>query len=303
MEGANPGGSVKDRPALAIVNEYASHKLIGSGGAFVDSTSGNFGVAMSWICKALGYRFHAVTDIHATVANIARMRSLDARVDIIDEPDETGSYLLSRIARAKELARSGEGHWLDQYTNPINPEAHFRTTACEIVDAFPEPLDLVLVSASTGGTLAGVSRRLKRDWPSCRVVAVDGEGSALFGGTPGPRRINGLGSSGPSPFLRDGLYDSVVQVDARSAVGYARYLADAGIARVGGSSGAAVAAAVRLLAESESEVRALVLCPDHGDLYLDTIFDRSWMPDEFVPEAVLTISGGIDPLTDVIVVA
>jgi 2,3-diaminopropionate biosynthesis protein SbnA len=272
LEGHNPGGSSKDRAALRIIDEYERAGRIRPGSVIVDSTSGNFGASMAWICRARGYRFHAVTDPHATQENLARMRSLGATVEIVDTRDESGGYLLTRLRRVDELVRTGQADVCsDQYTNPANPDSHRLTTGPELSNQLAEPA-AVFICASTGGTLAGISRHVRGHWPTSRVVAVDGEGSCLFGGTPGPRRINGLGSSRPSRFLSPDLYDEVVRVSAAQATGYCWEMLERHGLALGGSSGAVLAAAVCWLASAREPLSVVCVCPDHGDLYRTSIF-------------------------------
>jgi N-(2-amino-2-carboxyethyl)-L-glutamate synthase len=278
LEGANPGGSSKDRPALHILDSLRRQGRLPAGAHVVDSTSGNWGVSVAWLARARGYRFTAVSDPRVSPENLARIRRLGAVVEIVEERDETGGYLLTRVRRAQAIAESEGAVWLNQYGNAGNPEAHYRATAPELWAQMDGQLDVVFIPASTGGTLAGISRYLREHSPRTTVVAVDGEGSVMFGASrPGPRLVNGLGSSRPSDFLDAGTYDQVVRVPAREAFRYCRALASEGL-WVGGSSGAAVAACAALLrADGGSEVRALCLCPDQGANYRSTIFDDGWL--------------------------
>jgi N-(2-amino-2-carboxyethyl)-L-glutamate synthase len=278
LEGANPGGSSKDRPALHILDTLRRQGRLQAGGHVVDSTSGNWGVSVAWLARARGYRFTAVSDPRVTPENLARIRRLGAVVEIVEERDETGGYLLTRVRRAQAIAESEGAVWLNQYGNAGNPEAHYRTTAPELWTQMDGRLDVVFIPASTGGTLAGISRYLREHSPRTTIAAVDGEGSVMFGAsTPGPRLVNGLGSSRPSDFLDAGAYDRVVRVPAREAFRYCRALAAEGLS-VGGSSGAAVAACAALLGtDGGSEVRALCLCPDQGANYRSTVFDDGWL--------------------------
>jgi cysteine synthase len=208
---------------------------------------------------------------------MARMRRLGAALEIVEKRDETGGFLLTRIRRAREIAcERPKTMWLNQYGNPGNPEAHYRTTGPELLRQMGGRLDVVFIPASTGGTLAGVGRYLREYSPQTLVVAVDGAGSRMFGSpVPGPRLVNGLGSARASELLERNSYDYVVRISAQAAFAYCRALADAGVL-VGGSSGAAVAAAAIEL-RGEGLVRALCLCADHGGSYRSTIFDDGWL--------------------------
>jgi N-(2-amino-2-carboxyethyl)-L-glutamate synthase len=277
LESENPGGSSKDRPALFIVEKLEHRGELVPGDTIVDSTSGNFGVAMAWICRAKGYRYHAVTDPHVTNNNLALMRSLGAHVEIVETRDESGGYFFTRYHRGQEILAAGQAKaWSDQYTNPSNLISHYRTTGPEITAAFPDPPDAVVIPASTGGTLAGVARHLREHAPRCRVVAVDGAGSVVFGGCIGPRVINGLGGSRQSPFITPADYDEVITVSNATAFGCCRSLRRLAIADVGGSSGAVVAAAIRLLARARVPMHIVGICPDHGSSYRSSIYNDEW---------------------------
>jgi len=271
LEGANPGASSKDRPA--------HHILAGlpPGTHVVDATSGNWGVSVAWLARAWDLRFTAVSDPRITPENLARLRRLGAALEIVEQRDETGGFLLTRIRRAREIASARPRTiWLNQYGNPGNPEAHYRTTGPELLEQMGGRLDVVFIPASTGGTLAGVGRYLREHSPQTLLVAVDGAESSMFGcPVAGARLVNGLGSARPSELLERNSYDYVVRISAQAAFGYCRALAAAGVL-VGGSSGAAVAAAAIEL-RGQPSARALCLCPDHGDNYRSTVFDDGWL--------------------------
>jgi cysteine synthase len=248
-------------------------------GYVVESTSGNMGVALSWITRALGYRFLAITDPNASAENVARMRALGAELEIVDQADGSGSFVTTRIARAQAVAMSTGAVWINQYENPSNPATHYSWTAPEILSQVDVRLDAIFVPASTGGTLAGIGARFRRSSPTTAVIAVDGEGSSLFGGRAGPRVINGLGSSHGSPFLHAHLYDEVIRIGATEAVTCCRaLLADTGL-MIGGSGGAAVSAAVQYLDAHPTARQVVAVCPDHGANYKSTIFAARHIPE------------------------
>jgi 2,3-diaminopropionate biosynthesis protein SbnA len=277
LEGANPGGSMKDRVALHMIRKMEREGRLRPGAALVDSTSGNFGISLAWLARAYGYRFLAVSDPNLTPENAARMRALGAELEIVEQRDETGGFLLTRIRRARALAESTPGAvWANQYSNPENPSAHEATTGPELLRQMEGRLDAVFIPASTGGTLAGVGAYLASASPRTRVVAVDGEGSSLFGGPAGPRLVNGLGSSRASDFLRSRPYHEVAMVSAAEAFTCCVQLRDATGIEVGGSSGAAIAACARFLAENAGAERVACICPDHGANYRSTVFDEEW---------------------------
>lgn len=277
LEGANPYGSLKDRTAASLVDELEQRGALEPGSILVESTSGNLGVALAAIARRRGYRFVAVVDPKTTLENMAQLRRLGARIDFVDTPDEAGGYLLARLERVRELCASGALVWPDQYSNPANPRAHEQGTAPELLDQLHGEIDAVFVPVSTGGTLAGLARCLRRDSPATRIVAVDALGSVALGGRPGPRLLTGIGASRRSSFLSADLYDQSVLVGDAEAFAFCRALAAATGISVGGSSGAALAACARLLARDPYLDRVVCLCPDRGDRYASTIYDDGWL--------------------------
>lgn len=277
LEGSNPGASLKDRIARFMIDRLERRGELRAGATLVDSTSGNFGIAMAWLAQSRGYRFIAVSDPKLTVENAGRLRSLGAVLEIVDELDPEGGYLSARIARAQTIADRYGAIWVNQYANSDNPRAHYVETGPELLNQTTESIDAVFIPASTGGTLAGVGGYLKSQTPNTWVVAVDGQGSVMFGGRPGPRTVNGLGSSRKSEFLTSVIYDDVVRVSATDAFAYCRELAQVSGIQVGGSSGAAIAAAVTYLDSRPNLANAICICPDHGANYQSTIFNDAWL--------------------------
>jgi 2,3-diaminopropionate biosynthesis protein SbnA len=278
LEGANPYGSLKDRTAASLLDDLEKRGLLRPGSVVVESTSGNLGVALAAFARARGYRFLAVIDPKTTIENLARLRQLGARIDIVRTPDSQGGYLLSRLERVAELCASSERFvWPDQYTNPANPAAHEHGTGPELFEQLHGELDAVFVPVSTGGTLAGIARFLRRESPAARIVAVDAAGSVALGGRAGPRLLTGIGASRRSSFLTLDLYDQHVLVRDPEAFACCRALASAAGIGTGGSSGAALAACARLLAAQPELDRVACLCPDGGDTYASTIYDDHWL--------------------------
>jgi N-(2-amino-2-carboxyethyl)-L-glutamate synthase len=255
-----------------MLQELRREGRLDTHGSVVESTSGNMGVALAWIARALGYRFRAITDPNATAENVSRMRALGADVEILARPDESGSFVTARIARARAVARVTGAVLVNQYESPANPLTHFLWTGPEILSQVEVLPAAILIPVSTGGTLAGIGGRFRLGSPATVVVAVDGEGSSLFGGRAGPRAINGLGSSHPSAFVRPSFYDEVMQVKSAEAVACCRHLhAETGL-MIGGSGGATVAAAARYLRRHPEVRQVIAICPDNGAHYRSTIF-------------------------------
>lgn len=277
LESYNRGGSIKYRTALGLVEDLQRAGRLRPGKMLVESTSGNLGVALALLSEEYDYRFTAVTDPKTDPAVLDRIRSLGAEVICVTEPDSSGGYLLSRLAMVRDfLVAEPDVVWPNQYENPSNPNAHYRQTAPEIFKQCPE-MDAVFVATSTGGTLAGIGRYLKATAPSVRVVGVDMHRSAVFGLASGKRLVTGIGSGKPSSFLRPGDYDDVVLVDDWEAVATCHRLRNEIGLGLGGSSGAAIAACSRYLAEHEDVMRAVCVCPDAASNYLDSVYSQEWL--------------------------
>ncbi|MGW3960897.1 pyridoxal-phosphate dependent enzyme [Amycolatopsis sp. NPDC005003] len=279
LEGLNPLGSVKDRTAYSLLRSlemaYPGERL-----TVVESTSGNLGAALAALCHLRGHQFVAVVDPRASAHNLALMRRFHARIETAGRADRTGSFLADRIALVAALVDSVPGaHWTNQYGNPANPAAHFTGTGPEILaDTGPAP-DHVFVAASTGGTVAGIAAFLRAARPDRppRIVGVDAVGSVALGGPAHPRHLDGHGASRPSQFVRPGNLDEVAAVADADAVAVCRLLATQAGLRVGGSSGAAVAACLAQLAEGRDPGLSVCVCPDDGAKYADTLYDDAWV--------------------------
>jgi cysteine synthase len=191
----------------------------------VESTSGNMGVALAMLARERGYRFVAVVHPRVTDENLARLSRLVASIEMVDEPDETGGFLLARLGRVARLrAELPCVYWPDQYANTANPRAHQRWTGPEIWRQMDCRVGAIFVAVSTGGTLAGISRYVRTRDPQTIMAAVDVCGSVALGGTPGPRKLTGIGSSIRSTFLTSDLYDESLQVTHEQAIAFCRAL-------------------------------------------------------------------------------
>lgn len=278
LEGCNPAGSIKDRTAWGLVNDLEDRGRLRPGSVVLESTSGNLGVALAFVCQALGYGFVAVVDPKAPAESVRRMRAFGATVETVHEPDAAGNYLAARLERAAGLVRQNpEFVWADQYSNPANPRTHFLWTGPELFRQMNGRIDTVLVPTGTGGTLGGIGRYLRLASPGTRVVAVDVHGSVIFGGPPGQRRLVGIGSARPSSFITPDLYDEHIQVSDQEAFDYCRALRSETGVSLGGSAGAVLAACVRHLRSDPAAQRVVCVCPDAGGAYESTLYDDVWL--------------------------
>lgn len=280
LEGHNPGGSIKDRTALSLLRSLEEADRLAVGSRLIESSSGNLAIALAMLALDRGLRFTAVVDPKITAENLRRLHELSARTIMVETPDETGGYLLTRLARIKEmLAEDRELLWTNQYANAANPRAHYSTTAPEIFRQMERRVDAVFVAVSTGGTLAGIGRYFREASPDTKIIAVDARGSVALGGVPGERRLTGIGSSRRSDFVDARLYDEVIYVEDREAFGFCRALDTAMGIKVGGSSGACLAACTRFLKSHARIERPVCVCADRGEHYASTIFCDSWLAD------------------------
>ena len=278
LELMNPSGSMKDRSAAFIVERGLADGSITAASHLIESSSGNFGIALASAARVHDLEFTCVVDPKTTPANLRILRQLGAWVELVTEPDEHGCYLDARLARVAELCRETPGSmWINQYANERSWQAHYHGTAGEILADLDGPLDCLVVPVSTTATLLGLARRLRKAFPRLRVVAVDAAGSVIFGGPPGPRHVPGLGAGRRPELLDPAEIDEVLYVSDREAVAGCRSLAAREGILAGGSSGAAVAALERLRPRMPGHWRVLTVLPDRGDRYLDQVYDDAWV--------------------------
>ena len=218
LEAYNPTGSVKDRAASYILKKLQVSGGINKDTTIIESTSGNFGVALSAYCRYYGLKFIAVVDPNITAMNEMLILSNGAEIVKVIQPDKYGGYLLSRIQKVKELMSiTGNAYWVNQYENPLNAAAYYHSLGKEICYQIDE-IDYVFLGVSSGGTITGVSKKIKENFPHCKVVGVDVEGSVIFNGRAGKRFIPGIGSSMVPKILADAVIDELVITDEISSI-------------------------------------------------------------------------------------
>ncbi len=265
-ERSNPGGSIKDRIALAMVEEAEKSGALGPGGLIIEPTSGNTGIGLAMVAAVKGYRLVLVMPDSMSVERRRLMQAYGATFDLT--PREGG--MKAAIARAQELKAQNPGSWIpQQFENQANVEVHARTTAREILADFPQGLDALITGVGTGGHITGCAQVLKKAWPGLKVFAVEPTASAvLSGGPPGPHPIQGLGAGFVPAIMDTGLLDGVIQVEGEEAREHARQCAAKEGILVGISSGATLAAIARKLPELGAKARVLGFNYDTGERYL-----------------------------------
>jgi cystathionine beta-synthase/cysteine synthase A len=212
LESVNPGGSIKDRAALAMITAAERDGRLQPNGTIIESTSGNLGKSLALIGAVKGYRVVVVVDPKAPRSVIRFVSSLGARIEMVDTPDENGGFQKPRLERVRHLLDSIPGaFWPDQYNNPDNPRAHATATAVELLADVPE-FDALITAVSTGGHLSGLAGTVKQHLPQVVTVGVDAEGSGAFGHRPGTYAMRGLGLAWPPGNLDRSLVDRLHRV-------------------------------------------------------------------------------------------
>ena len=265
-ERSNPGGSVKDRIALAMIEAAEKSGALKPGGTIIEPTSGNTGVGLAMVAAVKGYKLVLVMPDSMSIERRRLMLAYGASFDLT--PREKG--MKGAIARAEELVASTPGAWMpQQFENPANADIHAQTTAQEILADFPEGLDALITGVGTGGHLSGVARVLKAKFPQLKVFAVEPTQSPVIsGGAPAPHPIQGIGAGFIPKNLDTSLLDGVIQVEAEAAREYARRSAREEGMLVGISSGATLAAIAQKLPELPAGSRVLGFNYDTGERYL-----------------------------------
>ena len=265
-ERGNPGGSIKDRIALAMVEAAEKSGELQPGATIIEPTSGNTGVGLALVAAVKGYKLILVMPDSMSIERRRLMLAYGASFDLT--PREKG--MKGAIARAYELSLTIPGSWIpQQFDNPANPEVHSRTTAQEILADFPDGIDVLITGVGTGGHLSGVAQVLKAKWPNLKVFAVEPSASPVIsGGAPAPHPIQGIGAGFVPKNLKTELLDGVIQVDAEPAREYARRSAREEGLLVGISSGATLAAIAQKLPEIPAGSTVLGFNYDTGERYL-----------------------------------
>lgn len=268
LESFNPGGSVKDRIALRMIEDVEKSGKLKPGMMIIEPTSGNTGIGLAMVGAAKGY---PVTLVMPETMSIERRKLMQAYgANLVLTPGADG--MKGAIAEANRLAEEKDGFVPAQFDNPANPKVHEETTAKEIVNAFEKNgLDAFVAGVGTGGTITGVGNELKRMYSNIKIYAVEPEESpVLEGGQSGPHKIQGIGAGFVPSILNINIYDEVLPVKSNDAMETAREIAKKEGILVGISSGAALFAAIEVAKKMTSDQKVLVLLPDNGERYLST---------------------------------
>jgi cysteine synthase len=266
LERANPGGSIKDRIALSMIEDAEEKGLLVKDSVIVEPTSGNTGIGLAIVAAVKGYRLILVMPESMSIERRRIMAAYGAQFDLT--PREKG--MKGAIERAKELVASTPGAWMpQQFENEANIRVHAKTTAREILEDFPEGLDYLITGVGTGGHITAVSEVLKQRFPQLKTFAVEPEKSPVIsGGSPSPHRIQGIGAGFIPHNLHTATLDGTILVSEEEAFDYARRSASVEGIFVGISSGGALAAVAKKLPSMAKNARVLTFCYDTGERYL-----------------------------------
>lgn len=289
MESTNPSGSAKDRFAYWILREAVRRGDITRGTTVVESSSGNFALSLALLCRWLGVRFVPVIDPNVNTSTELTLRGACDRVEKVVEPDGAGGFLLSRLDRVAELVSEiDDAYWPNQYANSDGAHGHYVLTGGELVAAL-DRIDYLFVGVGTGATITGLSRRVTESSRHAVVVAVDVEGSAIFGAEPRRRLIPGIGSSIRPPLLDGAATADVVTVSEWGEVNGCREFHRAYGIYAGGSTGCVYAAIDQYFENYRGPPPVVAfLCADRGEPYRDTIYNPGWVAANLGPPQKLT---------------
>lgn len=280
IEGFSITGSIKIKPAVHIIRLLEDTGVLHPGSRVIESSSGNFGLALSMICASRGYHFTCVSDPNISQATAKLIRAYGADLIIVERKDNNGGYLATRLALIRQKLTSDNALvWINQYENIHAVDAHYLYGGPQICSAFPH-VSYIFIGAGTTGTLGGLSRYMREHSPATRVIAVDSIGSVTFGTPPGPRHIPGLGTSEPPPIRALSSYDDLVLVDELQAIEVCHRLAKTGLL-LGGSTGTVLAAVHRYRDNIAPNSTVVAISPDLGDRYVDTVYDPDWVGRKF----------------------
>src|SRR5680860_232503 len=278
LECYNPTGSIKDRAASYLIKKLLKNGVINKETTLIESSSGNFGLSLSAYSKKYGLKFYCVIDAKTSLFNETLIKKLGAIIVKVTKTDKSGNYLINRIEKVKELKNTiPNSYWINQYENEYNAEAYNKTLGKELCNELNK-IDYVFIAVSSGGTITGTSQRIKQTFPNAKIIAVDIEGSVIFGGAPKKRHIYGMGSSIIPKILEKAQIDEVLIIDEISSVKMCHELLECYSIFSGGSSGTVFAAVKKYFANKryKDKPNVIMIFPDSGNRYMNTIYNQKW---------------------------
>jgi cysteine synthase A len=281
LEMFNPTGSIKDRAVRGMLYNAWSRGLIDKDSTIIESSSGNTGVAMAQICAYLGLKFICVVDVYSQVMNRSIIEAFGGKIEMVKKPHPEKGFLGARLERLEYLLKTIPNSFnCDQYRNIEHPLAH-RQTVQEILTGLGDAPEFIFVALSTCGTIKGLSETIRALGLDTKIIAVDAEGSVIFGRQPKKRLIPGHGSSIVPPFYADGICDQFVHVSDIDCISGCRRFARSEGLLIGGSSGGVVAAVQKYAPQIPAGATCVLILADRGSRYLDSIYSDEWVIKNF----------------------
>ncbi|MGP2450582.1 PLP-dependent cysteine synthase family protein [Pantoea stewartii subsp. indologenes] len=287
MENANPAGSIKDRIAVAMLAQAEEKGKLRKGMTVIEPSSGNTAIGLAMACASKGYKFIAILDQMVPAAKRDKIKAFGADIIFLPEFEDGIDTVLYRIELTKKIiAAYPDAFSPMQFENEHNPEAHYHSTAKEIHSEFGETLSGIFITAGSCGTITGVSKYMKEKNPAVKITAVEPEGSIIFGGKAGKYFIQGAGLAFRPAILDDRYIDKAVKVSDFTAFKVARELAIKEGILIGGTGACALAAALANLHLFNKGDNILVVIPDSGERYIDTMYNDEWLNKHHFSELV-----------------
>ncbi len=291
LELMNPAGSIKDRTSKFVIEESLRLGLITKDSWIVESTSGNMGIGLAQVCLYYGIKLRLVVDPFINRQTLLLLKAYHAEIEMVNEKDQGGSYLNTRIKRVQELLQElPNAFWTRQYENELNPLTHHQT-AKEIVAQLGIAPDYILAATSTCGTLMGLASYCHENRKGTKVIPVDAQGSVIFGGNPGKRVIPGFGASRKSSLLDTNILEPPLIMEEWESIVGCKKLLDREAILAGGSTGALVSAIDKMdLVPGQKAV--IILC-DRGERYLETIYSEPWIEKTYGKDVLTKINQAV----------
>jgi len=282
LESINPGGSIKDRTALNMLNNAIENGKINKNTTVIESTSGNLGIGLAQVCAYHKLKFICIVDPKANIQNINIIKAYGGKIDYVSKPDpQTGEYLQARLKRAEMLCQENPDiFWINQYSNVDNPLAHHETMR-EILEQLNEQVDYLFCAVSTCGTIRGCAEYICKRKLKTQIFAVDVRGSKIFDNEDAIRRFPGMGAGVRTIHCDDELINGYILVSEADCIYCCHHLvAQEGIL-AGASSGGVVAAVEAMQNRMKSDSTCVMIFPDRGDRYLNTLYSEEWIKQNF----------------------
>ena len=281
LEMFNPGGSSKDRTAFLLLSKAVDEGELGHDSTVIESSSGNMAIGLAQVCRHMNLNLIVVTDPNINRHTLDLIRAYGAKIERVTKADSNGNYLKSRLQHVRQLLDTiPNSYWPNQYSNEMNPEAHYQTMK-EIVDLCSAPPDYILAATSTCGTIMGCARYVRQHNLKTKIVAVDAVGSVIFGKSRGRRLIPGHGAGKKSDLLDESFVDHVFHMTDKECVIGCRRLLQLESILAGGSAGAVVMAAEKLQTLTPEDSTFVLIFSDSGERYLETIYNDTWVERNF----------------------